>query len=51
MTTDQQFFDLPDPCGTFDEIFRAALKTLLDDLACARGTCASELSPCKLSRF
>ena|ERR1700734_3321107 len=33
MTTFQQFVDLPDPCGTFDEIFRAALKTLLDDLA------------------
>ena len=35
MSTFRQFGDLPDPCGTFDELFRAALKTLLDDLASA----------------
>jgi hypothetical protein len=35
MTMVQQFRELPDPCGRFDELFRAALKTLLDDLASA----------------
>jgi len=35
MTMVRQFRDLPDPCDRFDELFRAALKTLLDDLASA----------------
>jgi hypothetical protein len=35
MATVQQFLGLPDPCGTFDQLFRTALKTLLDDLAAA----------------
>jgi hypothetical protein len=33
MTTFQQFRDLPNPTDTFDRIFRAALETLLPDLA------------------
>jgi len=33
MSTFQQFRDIPDPVGTFDGLFRAALGTLLPDLA------------------
>jgi hypothetical protein len=33
MSTFQQFRDLPDPTGTFDKLFRAALEKLLPDLA------------------
>ena len=33
MSTFQQFRDIPDPIGTFDKLFRAALGTLLLDLA------------------